>query len=384
MKLVINRSLLIKAMGLIIEAVDNRHRLQILGNLKLVLQPERLTLTASDLEVQLTSCIVLPQGACLEAGAITVPAEKFFSICKLLPEDDVCIEVPQGQNRCHISSGKGKYTLSILPAGDYPSIGEPHSQTAISVSLSAFLDLLKHTRFAMATQDVRHYLTGLLLEVSGQTLTAVATDGHRLAVAYRSLADNYADTKVIIPNKAVSGLERLLLELSKNAQKDTPEDVIGLGLDEEFLHVTLQFGTEMVISLTARLIEGKFPDYRRVLPVGHDKIALFDKEEMVSVLRRISVLNTKESPGVLLGFDKSDTATVSSNNREQDEAVESLPVSFSGDPIEVSFNEAYLRAVLNVLDGQIRLEMVHPNSPTLIYQVGDEGNHQYVVMPMRV
>ncbi|MDO4700529.1 MAG: DNA polymerase III subunit beta [Moraxella sp.] len=381
MKLAISRDLLLKAVSLVVEAADSRHRLVILANLKLVVESQRLILTASDLEVELTSCVNLPQEACLQTGAITLPAEKFFSICKLLPESVVMIDASDGSNRCHISSGKSKYTLSTLPADDFPSIGKPSSEQIVKVGLQDLFGVIKHTRFAMATQDVRHYLTGLLLEISEHNLTAVATDGHRLAVAYRVLGESYPDTKVIVPGKAVAGLEKLLLDLLKVSGQD---GVVSLGLDEEFLHVVLAFGNEMTIHLTARLIEGKFPDYRRVMPVGYDKIAVFNKDEMVAVLRRTSVVNTKESPGVLLGFDKADVATVSSNNREQDEVVESLAVQYTGEPIEVSFNEAYLRAVLNVLEADIRLEMVHPNSPTLIYQLGDEQNHQYIVMPMRV
>lgn len=381
MKLLINRDLLIKAMSLVVEASDSRHRMPILRNLKLTLTPNQLTLTASDLEVELTNHLVIGEGVCVEAGEITLPAEKFFGICKLLPEEMVLVESDKTAQRCYISSGKGKYTLSTLPASDFPSIGEPEGQSAIEIKLGALFSLIKHTRFAMATQDVRHYLTGLLLEIEAQNLTAVATDGHRLAVAHRVLDEDYSATKVIIPGKAVGGLERLLLDLAKVSHED---DIVSLGFTEEFLYVTLNFAGEMVIHLTARLIEGKFPDYRRVLPVGHDKIAIFNKDEMVSVLRRISVLNTKDSPGVILSFDKADIAQVSSNNREQDEAVEDLPVNFRGEAIEVSFNEAYLRAVLNVLEGDIRLEMVHPTSPTLIYQVGDDHAHQYIVMPMRV
>lgn len=381
MKLAISRDLLLKAVSLVVEAADSRHRLVILANLKLVVESQRLILTASDLEVELTSCVNLPQEACLQTGAITLPAEKFFSICKLLPESVVMIDASDGSNRCHISSGKSKYTLSTLPADDFPSIGKPSSEQIVKVGLQDLFGVIKHTRFAMATQDVRHYLTGLLLEIGEHNLTAVATDGHRLAVAYRVLGESYPDTKVIVPGKAVAGLEKLLLDLLKASGQD---GMVSLGLDEEFLHVVLAFGNEMTIHLTARLIEGKFPDYRRVMPVGHDKIAVFNKDEMVAVLRRTSVVNTKESPGVLLGFDKADVATVSSNNREQDEVVESLAVQYTGEPIEVSFNEAYLRAVLNVLEADIRLEMVHPNSPTLIYQLGDEQNHQYIVMPMRV
>lgn len=380
MKLVIDKALLIKAMTLIIETVDNHHQMAILGNLKLVLEPQSLTMTASDLEVELTNVISLPEGACVTAGAVTIPADKFFGICKALPDNMVSIEV--AGSRCHITSGKGKYMLSTLPAQDYPSIGEPRSEKLVKIGRDTLFNLIKHTRFAMATQDVRHYLTGLLFEIEGDKLTAVATDGHRLAVAYQTLADGHDETKVIIPGKAVSGLEKLLTDLLKTAEENG--DMVTLGLDNDFLTVSLNFGGQMMISLTARLIEGKFPDYRRVMPTNNDKIAIFNKDSMVEVLRRVAVVNTKDSPGVLLHFAKSETVDVISTNREQDEAREEVAVNYTGEPIEISFNESYLRAVLNVLEGDIRLEMVHPTSPTRIYQVGDDRNYQYVVMPMRV
>lgn len=379
MKLSIDKNLLIKAITLIIDAVDNHHQMTILGNLKLVLEPASLTLTASDLEVELTNVIALPEGACVEAGETTVPADKFFGICKALPEN--VINISAVDNRCLITSGKSKYALSTLPAQDYPSIGEPCSDKVVKVGRDTLYSLIKHTRFAMAIQDVRHYLTGLLIEIEGDKLTAVATDGHRLAVAYETLDEVYDETKVIIPNKAVGGLDKLLTDLLKS--HDENGEVVSLGLDEEFLTVNVSFG-QMVVSLTARLIEGKFPDYRRVLPKDNDKIAIFNKDSMVEVLRRVAVVNTKDSPGVLLNFERAEVLDVVSTNREQDEAREELSVNYTGEPIEISFNEAYLRAVLNVLDGDIRLEMNHPTSPTLIYQVGDEHRHQYVVMPMRV
>lgn len=380
MKLVIDKNLLIKAITLIIEAVDNHHQMAILGNLKLVLEPDTLTLTASDLEVELTNVVSLPEGACVKAGAVTIPADKFFGICKALTQSTVNIEVVG--SRCHITSGKGKYVLSTLPAQDYPSIGVPHSDKLVGIERQALFNLIKHTRFAMATQDVRHYLTGMLIEIQNDTLTAVATDGHRLALAYQKLNNSHDETKVIIPGKAVSGLEKLLTDLLKNTEQEGG-DVVTLGLDEDFLTVSLNFG-QMTVYLTARLIEGKFPDYRRVLPTTNDKIAVFNKDSMVEVLRRVAVVNTKDSPGVLLHFAKEDVVDVISTNREQDEAREEVKVDYRGEPIEISFNESYLRAVLNVLEGDIRLEMVHPTSPTRIYQVGDEHNYQYVVMPMRV
>lgn len=381
MKLSIDKTLLIRAIALIIEAVDNHHQMAILGNLKLVLEPTRLTLTASDLEVELTNVIALPEGACIEVGSVTIPADKFFGICRALTESMVDIHVSGG--RCYIVSGKGKYMLSTLPAQDYPSIGEPRSNKLVEIGRDALYDTIRHTRFAMATQDVRHYLTGLLIEIEADRLTAVATDGHRLAVAHQTLNSNHDEIKVIIPGKAVSGLEKLLTDLLKGGEQDSG-NIVGLGLDEEFLTVSLHFGEQMSVYLTARLIEGKFPDYRRVLPTSNDKIAIFNKDKMVEVLRRVAIVNTKDSPGVLLDFADTDSANVISTNREQDEAREEVLVKYTGEPIEISFNEAYLRAVLNVLDGDIRLEMALPTSPTLIHQVDDEKNYQYVVMPMRV
>ncbi|OOR88159.1 DNA polymerase III subunit beta [Moraxella caviae] len=384
MKLSIDKELLIKAINMVVKIADKHHRVAILGNIKLELSEESLVLTASDLEVELTTALALPQGACVQAGTTTLPAEKFFSVCKAVAGDVLHLDATG--SRCVIGGEKGKYTLKALPAEDFPSIGAPSQTTTLNVNRHALFDLINHTRFAMATQDVRHYLTGMLFEIIGDKLTAVATDGHRLAVAHRALDESYDEKRIIIPGKAVGELERLLTELVRDGSE---HDVVSLGFDDEMLQVSLNFGADseyhgMSALLTARLIEGKFPDYRRVIPNNIERVALFDKEEAVDVLRRLSVLNSKEAPGVLLDFAKEDSVTISVRNREQDEAEEVMSVQYTGEPLELSFNEAYLRAVLRVLDGEIYLGMTQATSPTLIYQVGDEMNHQYVVMPMRV
>lgn len=387
MKLLINRHALIRAVNLVVKATNKRHRFAILGNIKFELTDGTLVLTGSDLEVELTVRMPIPQGACVQAGTTTLPAEMFFNICKSLSDDMVTIDSPEGSNRCLITSGKGKYTLSSLDAADYPSIGTATSQTVVRISQGDLVGLIHHTRFAMATQDVRLYLMGMLFEINEQKLTAVATDGHRLAVAHRLLGESYEHKQVIIPGKAIGELERLLLELAKT-NEDT--QVVELGFDDEFLQVGLVLSDEnqseqmvdLEVALTARLIEGKFPDYRRVLPTNNDKVATFNKDEAVDVLRRISVLNSKEVPGVLLNFAASDSVKIGVSTREN-EAEEVMAVNYTGEPVELSFNEGYLRAVLSVLEGDIRLEMHQPSTPALIYQVGDDL-HQYVIMPMRV
>ncbi|VEG12575.1 DNA polymerase III subunit beta [Moraxella cuniculi] len=384
MKLSINRELLIKAINMVVKAADKRHRYVILGNIKLVLEENFLTLTASDLELELTTRFAIAEGVCIQPGATTLPAEMFFSICKSLSEETVVIDAPENTTRCVITSGKGRYVLSSLPAADFPSIGTATASNVVTISQDDLTSLIHHTRFAMATQDVRHYLTGMLFDIDGDKLTAVATDGHRLAVAHRLLTNQYEASQVIIPGKAVLELERLLLELAKTQDED---GVVELGFDGEFLQVGLtliddETAIELEVSLSARLIEGKFPDYRRVLPTNNDKKAIINKDQAVDVLRRISVLNSKENPGVVLNFADADSCKVGVNNKAHGEAEEVLAVSYEGNPIELTFNEGYLRAVLNVLEGDICLQMNQPSSPALIYQIGDDL-HQYVVMPMR-
>ncbi|UNU74256.1 DNA polymerase III subunit beta [Moraxella nasovis] len=384
MKLSIQKDLLINAINMVVKIADKHNqRVAILENIKLVLEPNILTLTASDLEVELTATVRLPDNACIKAGSTTLPAEKFFGICRALAGDIATIDAEDG--RCIIGSDKGKYNLKSRPAQDFPSIGVPNNTVPLSIDRTDLFEMLGHTRFAMATQDVRHYLTGMLLEINEDKLTAVATDGHRLAVAHRALSKSYDSWAVIVPGKAIVELERLLADLIKESKEG---DVV-LGIDNDFLQVSLNFSDEgelggISTTLTARLIEGRFPDYRRVIAVNANRSAVFNKEELVNVMRRLSVLNSKDSPGILFDFKELDRVKVSVRNSYQEEAEEFLPVNYQGEPLEVSFNEAYLRAVLRTLEGQVYLGMTGDVNPVLIHQVNDEMNHLYVVMPMRV
>lgn len=387
MHLQLEQELLVKAVDLVAKVADKHHRFVILGNIKLDATENTLTLTASDLEVELTTTARLPDGACRKAGSITLPAGKFHEICKSLPQGIVEFETLD-DSRCLIKCGKSKFTLATLPASDFPSIGTPTNQNQVVISRSHLHDMLSNTRFCMATQDVRHYLTGMLFHINDTLLTCVATDGHRLAVAKGILEASYAEQQIIVPGKAVIELERLFNELGKTLGKD---DVVSLGLDHEFLQVQLNFGKiddngiasdELVVAMTARLIEGKFPDYNRVLPNNCDKTALFPKEAMSEVLKRVAILSNERSRGVIFEFE-ADNVVIRSTNNDGGEAIETLAVSYEGEPIELSLNEAYLKAVFGVLTGDVRLQMSHPNNPALITQVGDELR-QYVVMPMRI
>ncbi len=391
MELSINRELLLKAINLIAKAADKRNNMVILGNIKLQLTSTQLLMTASDLEVELMACLALPEGACIKEGSITLPADKFRDICKLLPANAKIHLSMQDNERCLITAGNSKFTLGTLPADDYPLLGSPEDITPLSISRTEFVAMMSKTQFAMAVQDVRYYLTGMLFEVSGRLLTTVATDGHRLALAKRAVevADDL-NMQAILPRKAVSELERLLIDLGKLlGSEDNP---VTLKFGREFLQVELPFGTldstgqiddSLFVTFTARLIDGKFPDYRRVMPTNSDKQAIIDLLQMKEVLRRVSILSNEKSRGVILKFSEDGTVELRANNAEQDEAVERLESKYTGNPIELSFNAQYMQDVLDVLEGNLVLQMSQANASVLANQHGDEL-HQYVIMPMRI
>ncbi|WP_019672124.1 DNA polymerase III subunit beta [Psychrobacter lutiphocae] len=391
MQLSINRELLLKAINLIAKAADRRHNMVVLGNIKLEVTEQALILTASDLEVELSAEVKLGNGASGVIGATTLPATKLHEICKLLPKDAQININAEGNERCVITSGKSRFMLGTLPAADFPLLGSPANVTALTINRLVLLDLMTKTQFAMAIQDVRYYLTGMLFEVEQRQLTTVATDGHRLALA-RSVIDVADDftLQAILPRKAVIELERLANELGKLVGDKDGSLILSFG--REFLQVSLPFGNvdstgqiddSVKITFTARLIDGKFPDYRRVMPTNTDKVALVNKEKMLDVLRRVSILSNEKSRGVIFKFAQDGLVEVRANNAEQDEAVEALQVQYQGEPIELSFNAAYLQDVLDVLGGDVQLNMSQANSSVLVNQHND-SQHQYVIMPMRI
>lgn len=390
MQLVIFRDVLLNAINLISKASDKRHNIAVLANIKLVLSENQLELTASDLEVELQATVNLPEGACQEAGMITVPANKFKDIIKLLPDSLVTISV-DNENQCHIVSGKSHFKLGTLPAKDFPLLGQPEQVTPIQLGRETLTDLLEKTHFAIAIQDVRHYLTGMFFELHENQLHLVATDGHRLAVA-RTLVENSNNNELtaILPRKAVLELQRLLLELKKLLPNH--DNVITLHVGREFLQVILPFGeigddgqvkNPILVTFTSRLIEGKFPDYRRVMPTNTDKVALINIEQLSDVLRRVSVLSHEKSRGVMFHFKDKESLELIANNSEHDEAREQLNIKYQGDEIEISFNVSYLLDVLNKLQGEVELQMSHANSSVLVRQMNDSF-HEFVVMPIRV
>jgi DNA polymerase-3 subunit beta len=381
MKLNISKDLFLKVLSQVAGAVERRHTLPVLSNVKLEVSPTVLTLTASDLEVELIASVELPDGACVEAGATTLSARKLMDLIKSLPTAAMISLHAGDDQRCQLRSGSSRFVLGTLPAADFPVLGEATQGAHVRVGQVAFKRLLDKTAFAMAVQDVRFYLTGMLLEAGEGQLRTVTTDGHRLALSETTAQlDAQASTiQAIVPRKGVIELQRLL---------GADESELDLLVGREFLSVSLQVNagkddTAVQIRFTTKLIDGKFPDYRRVVPRNGTKVVQADMDSFRQTLQRVAILSNEKLRGVFLNF-KEANMQLRANNPEQDEAVEDLAVEYSGAPIDMSFNAQYLLDIMSVLGAtQIQLTLSEPNASVLV-QDPTVDDSLYVVMPMRV
>ncbi|MEK5767673.1 DNA polymerase III subunit beta [Acinetobacter schindleri] len=382
MRLKIAKESLLNVLSHVVGAVERRHTLNILSNLKIQVTAQALTVTGSDLEVELVASMPLNEGACLQAGETTVPARKLIDICKSLPSAAlVDLQITEDQ-RCILKSGNSRFVLGTLPAEDYPLLSTENSQgTQITVTQRELKRLFEKTAFAMAVQDVRFYLTGTLLEIDANQLRAVTTDGHRLALCETAAQSTAAQPiQAIVPRKAVGELQRLL---------SVEDDQLSLLIGRELLNVTITVANrdkeqgDTTVRFTTKLIDGKFPDYRRVIPRGGDKHVIIAHDVFKQSLQRVAILSNEKLRGVFLNFN-ADSLQLRANNPEQDEAIEDLAIQYADAPMEMSFNAQYLLEVLGVLDGDdVSMSMTEANQSVLV-QDPAHTDQTYVVMPMRV
>lgn len=365
MKFSISREALIKPLNLVAGVVERRQTLPILSNVLLSLEGTQLSLTGTDLEVELIGRVEVEAGAI--DGEITVPARKLVDICKSLP-DSSQIEFTVDSGKATVKAGRGRFTLSTLPATEFPSVDESAGDQTLEIAQSVVKRLIDRTAFAMAQQDVRYYLNGMLLELKAGRLRMVATDGHRLALCTANEAVSTGDAAIIIPRKGVLELSRLL---------DTDES-IRLVIGSNHIRAANQQFT-----FTSKLVDGKFPEYERVLPKSADKTVIGQRLELRQAFTRTAILSNEKYRGVRLKLS-TDTLDITANNPEQEQAEEVVAVEYQGDELEVGFNVSYLLDVLSVLDGeQIRLSLSDSASSALLEEA-DEGDSLYVVMPMRL
>ncbi len=365
MKFSATREAILTPLHAVIGVVERRQTMPILSNILLATDDGKLTVTATDLEVELRAETDV---AVETAGEITVPGRKLHDICRALPENAAIDFAVTGQ-RVVVKAGRSRFTLSTLPAADFPVVDEVATQQTLTLDRQGFRQLLEQTQFSMAQQDVRYYLNGLLLETDRDTLRAVATDGHRLALAeIKMAAPAERNEQLIVPRKGVLELQRLL--------DGEGEIQITLGPN----HVQAQVGS---IRFTSKLIDGKFPDYGRVVPAEPVNIVMADRDLLRHALQRAAILSNEKYRGVRLALGENNV-TIQANNPEQEEAEESVEVEYSGENMEIGFNVTYLLDALGAVDEeQVQVGLGDTNSSCLIRASGAAAS-KFVVMPMRL
>ena len=366
MKTTIKREDLLAPLQQIIGAVERRQTLPILGNVLFKSTGGDLTLSATDLEIEM---IATAKAESKEDFQTTIPARKLLDICKALPEDSM-IAFNIEENRVSLTSARSRFSLATLPAQDFPSLDEIEVKHSFSIPQKLLKGLFDKTSFAMAQQDVRYYLNGILMEISPTQVKLVATDGHRLALSQAELDIGVGEERqIIIPRKAVLELSRLL---------DSSDSPAVCELSQN--HIRVQ--TDALV-FTSKLIDGKFPDYQRVIPVDGNKIMLVERETLKHAMSRIAILSNEKYRGIRLSFSAGNLS-IQANNPDQEEAEEELQVDYSEAEMEIGFNVTYLIDVLNVLASKkVQVKLNDSNSSAIISDSEDESS-LYVVMPMRL
>lgn len=368
MKLTISKETLLDQLSHVVGAVDKKHTSKILENILISASKDKLKLVGTDLEIEMSSEQPLQTEV---AGVTTAPAKKLFDICKALPADCFVL-LEQNENRLHIKGLRSRFELSTLPADEYPILDDIPIQNEVNISESEFKNLLENVSFSMANQDVRYYLNGLLLEISNNKITAVSTDGHRLAVSEIEL-DNRAsgeDIKIIIPRKGIQELIRLL--------DNTSEQTITLQISDNHIRVNKDN-----IRFTSKLIDGKYPDYQAAIPSNSQFTLDLDKEQFRDTLTRVAILSNEKFRGIRLRLLEG-VMTLHSNNPENESAEEEIDINYSGELFEIGFNVTYLLEAVNHIEGEIvKLELTSPDSSALLHS-SENNDTRYVVMPIRL
>ena len=365
MKLTATREELLAPLQSVIGVVERRQTMPVLANVLLAARDNRLHVTGTDLEVELVAASAVNVA---QAGDITVPGRKLLDIFRSLPEKTSVTLTTDGE-RVSVRGGRSRFTLSSLPAAEFPLVEEINAQHTLSLPQGEFRRLIDKTHFSMAQQDVRYYLNGLLLETDGKALRAVATDGHRLALCEMEFAGQAKAThQVIVPRKGVLELQRIL------GTEGTIELAVGTN------HIRAQIGD---IRFTSKLIDGRFPEYGRVIPANPPRTVEADREMLRQALHRTAILSNEKYRGIRLTA-RPDLLTLQAHNPEQEEAEDQVEVSYRGEEVEIGFNVTYLLDALSAIEGEkVEIGLTDSNSSCLIRAPGTVQT-RYVVMPMRL
>lgn len=372
MQLTIERTALLKALGHVQSVVERRNTIPILSNVLLSAGRDRLSFAATDLDMEMVDEAEAMVNA---EGQITAPAHTLYEIVRKLPEGaEVSLTYSGDDPRLVVQAGRSRFNLPVLPAGDFPVMSADSAGARFSLLKEDLVRLIDKTRFAVSTEETRYYLNGLYLHTvaeDGQALLrAVATDGHRLALAETPAPEGAAGGPgVIVPRKTIDQVRRLLDDGSGPVEVQVSQQKI-----------RFEFGQA---SLTSKVIDGSFPDYLRVIPKGNDKRADIDNAVFAQAVDRVSTISAEKSRSVKLALDN-DRVTLTVRNMEAGQGVEEVEIGYTDEPFEIGFNARYLLDVAGQIEGETATYMfADPASPTLVLDPGDPGV-QYVLMPLRV
>ncbi len=366
MRFSIQREVLLKPLQQVVGVVERRQTLPVLANLLVVASSKQVTFTGTDLEVEMSANT---QAEDIEPGEITIPARKLFDICRALP-DGSKVEFKLNGDRVGVSSGRSRFTLATLPASEFPVIDNIELVERVSLPEATLKDLMDRTAFAMAQQDVRYYLNGLLLDLREQALRCVATDGHRLALVETPLTSGAtAQKQILIPRKGVLELQGLF---------EAGDGMVELEFGRN--HLRVKRGE---VTFTSKLIDGRFPDYEAVVPIGADKEVRVGREPLRGALQRAAILSNEKYRGVKLEVSPNKLRIIA-HNPEQEEAVEELEAKTAVSELGVGFNVNYLLDALNALGGEEVLMCLRDGNSSCLLRAPESELARHVIMPLRL
>ena len=366
MRFSLQREAFLKPLAQVVNVVERRQTLPVLANVLVQVQGGLLSLTGTDLEVEMISRIAVEDA---QDGETTIPARKLFEIVRALP-DGSKVTVSQTGDKVTVSAGRSRFTLATLPANDFPSVDEVEATERVNVPEAALKELIERTAFAMAQQDVRYYLNGLLFDLDDRLLRCVATDGHRLALCETPLEGAAtAKRQIIVPRKGVTELQRLLENGERELELEIGRNHIRVKRDD--------------VTFTSKLIDGRFPDYAAVIPIGADREVKLDREVLRAALQRAAILSNEKYRGVRVEVSPGQLK-ISAHNPEQEEAQEEIEAETKVSDLAIGFNVNYLLDALSALrDEHIIIQLRDANSSALVREASSEKS-RHVVMPLRL
>ncbi|MFY0185007.1 DNA polymerase III subunit beta [Stenotrophomonas sp. PUT21] len=366
MRFTLQREAFLKPLAQVVNVVERRQTLPVLANFLVQVQNGQLSLTGTDLEVEMVSRIAVEDA---QDGETTIPARKLFEIIRALP-DGSRITVSQTGDKITVQAGRSRFTLATLPANDFPSVDEVEATERVAIGEATLKELIERTAFAMAQQDVRYYLNGLLFDLRGDALRTVATDGHRLALCETELEKaSGAKRQIIVPRKGVTELQRLLESGDREIELEVGRSHVRVKRDD--------------VTFTSKLIDGRFPDYEAVIPIGADREVKVDREALRASLQRAAILSNEKYRGIRVEVSPGNLK-ISAHNPEQEEAQEEIEADTTVSDLAIGFNVNYLLDALSALrDEHVVIQLRDSNSSALVREANSEKS-RHVVMPLRL